>query len=83
MPDYAEPEMLRSPLEELCLEVAALGERPAPFLAEAISPPDAAVVAAAVDLLKNLGALDDAGLSPLGRQLARLQNRIDNSVISH
>ncbi|KAH8093480.1 helicase [Aureococcus anophagefferens] len=76
MVDYAEPEMVRSPLDELCLEVAALGlGAPEPVLAEAISPPDEAIVRAAVDGLVRLGALDAEdrmSLSPLGRQLARL-----------
>ncbi|KAH8064124.1 helicase [Aureococcus anophagefferens] len=76
MVDYAEPEMVRSPLDELCLEVAALGlGAPEPVLAEAISPPDEKIVRAAVDGLVRLGALDAEdrmSLSPLGRQLARL-----------
>ncbi|KAH8070537.1 helicase [Aureococcus anophagefferens] len=38
MVDYAEPEMVRSPLDELCLEVAALGLGAGAVLAEAIAP---------------------------------------------
>jgi len=75
--DYSEPEMLRSPLEELCLEVASLGlGQTLDFLAEAISPPSEKVVQHAVRLLYNLGAVADADgarLTPLGEKLSRLQ----------
>eukprot|EP00931_Biecheleriopsis_adriatica_P058375 TRINITY_DN34728_c0_g1_i2.p1 TRINITY_DN34728_c0_g1~~TRINITY_DN34728_c0_g1_i2.p1 ORF type:complete len:1070 (+),score=238.07 TRINITY_DN34728_c0_g1_i2:248-3211(+) len=77
MLDYELPEMLRSPLEELCLEVASLKlGPPAEFLAAAISPPNAGVAKHAVDLLYNLGAVEDtsgAVLTPLGWKLSKLQ----------
>lgn len=77
MDEYELPEMLRSPLEELCLEVAQLRlGPPAVFLEEAISPPQKDVVDHAVDLLYNLGAVEDsagATLTPLGEKLSRLQ----------
>eukprot|EP00930_Biecheleria_cincta_P070106 TRINITY_DN57764_c0_g1_i1.p1 TRINITY_DN57764_c0_g1~~TRINITY_DN57764_c0_g1_i1.p1 ORF type:complete len:1174 (+),score=171.27 TRINITY_DN57764_c0_g1_i1:284-3523(+) len=77
MLDYELPEMLRSPLEELCLEVASLRlGPPAEFLAASISPPNPAVAKHAVDLLHNLGAVEDASgevLTPLGWKLSKLQ----------
>lgn len=77
MDEYSLPEMLRSPLEELCLEVASLDlGPPSIFLADAISPPPEAVVYHAVNLLYNLGAVSDATgakLTPLGEKLTRLQ----------
>lgn len=77
MQEYELPEMLRSPLEELCLEVASLslGE-PLEFLSEAISPPKEDVIIHAVNLLFNLGAVTDAHgatLTPLGEKLSKLQ----------
>merc|ERR1719210_1696325 len=68
--EYSKPEMLRSPLEELCLEVASLRlGPPIEFLAEAITPPNEEIVQHAVKLLYNLGAVSDtdgANLTPLG-----------------
>eukprot|EP00928_Gymnodinium_smaydae_P010064 TRINITY_DN1377_c0_g2_i1.p1 TRINITY_DN1377_c0_g2~~TRINITY_DN1377_c0_g2_i1.p1 ORF type:complete len:1082 (-),score=211.79 TRINITY_DN1377_c0_g2_i1:112-3357(-) len=76
MLEYEPPEMLRSPLEELCLEVSSLGlGPPAEFLAGAISPPNEAVAKHAVGMLYNLGAVQDssgAELTPLGRKLSKL-----------
>lgn len=76
----AEPaaEILRVPLESLCLRVRALlphDERPvAKVLAEALSSPPAMAVARAAAALVALGALhsDSEGLTPLGAQLASL-----------
>ncbi|CAJ1380664.1 unnamed protein product [Effrenium voratum] len=77
MDEYQLPEMQRSPLEELCLEVASLQlGRPVDFLAEALSPPSKEVLQHALELLHRLGAVTDAeghSLTPLGEQLARLQ----------
>ena len=77
MDEYTAPEMTRSPLEELCLEVASLRlGAPAEFLADAISPPKGPVVQHSVSVLYNLGAVRDrrgALLTPLGEKLARLQ----------
>eukprot|EP00929_Paragymnodinium_shiwhaense_P078463 TRINITY_DN40685_c0_g1_i1.p1 TRINITY_DN40685_c0_g1~~TRINITY_DN40685_c0_g1_i1.p1 ORF type:complete len:858 (-),score=188.78 TRINITY_DN40685_c0_g1_i1:226-2799(-) len=76
MLDYELPEMLRSPLEELCLEVASLKlGPPIEFLEEAIAPPKAEVATYAVKLLHDLGAVTDesgATLTPLGWKLSRL-----------
>ena len=77
MADYAPPEMVRSPLEELCLEVASLDlGAPAAFLARTISPPKPEAVTHAVGLLHRIGAVEDASgssLTPLGEKLAGLQ----------
>jgi len=77
MQEYELPEMLRAPLEELCLEVASLHlGPPADFLREAVSPPPQEIVQHAVSLLYNLGAVSDASgatLTPLGEKLAKIQ----------
>lgn len=77
MDEYELPEMQRSPLEELCLEVASLQlGAPEDFLQEAISPPGADVLRHAVTMLERLGAVSDntgAEVTPLGAKLAKLQ----------
>ncbi|CAE7771224.1 unnamed protein product, partial [Symbiodinium necroappetens] len=77
MEEYALPEMQRSPLEELCMEVSSLGlGPPADFLREAISPPKGDVVRHALKLLHGLGAVTDPTgktLTPLGAALAKIQ----------
>jgi len=74
LPPFQTPEMLRVPLDELCLTVKSLQlGRCADVLAEALQPPDPAAVGKAVDGLRSLGALDGAeALTPLGRSLAQL-----------
>jgi ATP-dependent helicase HrpA len=71
-PAYTEPEILRTNLASVILQMAALrlGEvADFPFL----DPPDRRQVADGERLLDELGALDAAGrLTPVGRQLARL-----------
>ena len=68
--------MLRTPLEELCLEIGSLRLGPPQVvLAKALSPPPPATVARAIASLHMLGALADeegARLSTLGAALARL-----------
>ena len=78
------PEMQRSPLEELCLQVKVLqhdcaatgvgGTRAAEFLSRAVEPPQGPAVDAAVALLTDIGALspEDEQLTPLGKHLAAL-----------
>ena len=69
------PELLRSDLQEICLDIKAQAFK-APideFLADAIEPPLPAAVEIAVENLKHLGCLtDNEGLTPLGRLLASL-----------
>uniref|UniRef100_A0A1J3J5K1 RNA helicase n=1 Tax=Noccaea caerulescens TaxID=107243 RepID=A0A1J3J5K1_NOCCA len=73
-PQYQLPEIIRTPLQELCLhikslQVGSIGS----FLAKALQPPDALAVENAIELLKTIGALDDMeALTPLGRHLCTL-----------
>ncbi|KAJ4784387.1 ATP-dependent RNA helicase [Rhynchospora pubera] len=74
MPQYQLPEILRTPLQELCLNVKTLqlGEA-GTFLAKALQPPDPLSVQNAIELLKTIGALDDREeLTPLGQHLSKL-----------
>lgn len=65
------PELLRSNLSELVLLLGAAGLQPESL--SWLSPPPAPLLAAARAELELLGALDGAGgLTPVGRQLARL-----------
>lgn len=70
------PEVLRVPLQQLCLTVkaaAAPGTRLEATLARLLTPPQPSAVAAAVAALGDLGALgSEEALTPLGRHLARL-----------
>jgi ATP-dependent helicase HrpA len=74
-PAYTEPEILRTSLAAVLLQMAALdlGDVESfPFL----DPPDSRQVRDGVQLLEELGALDSSAgrkrLTPLGRRLARL-----------
>lgn len=61
MLEYQLPEILRTPLQELCLHIKSLQlGTVGPFLAKALQPPDALSVQNAIELLKTIGALDDA-----------------------
>ncbi|KAL8152378.1 hypothetical protein V2J09_010138 [Rumex salicifolius] len=74
MPQYQLPEILRTPLQELCLQIKSLqlGAIES-FLAKALQPPDSLSVHNAIELLKTIGALDDQEeLTPLGRHLCTL-----------
>jgi ATP-dependent RNA helicase DHX36 len=68
------PEMLRTPLEELCLQVKALKlGRIQTFLGKAMQPPAEAAIGNAIHLLRHIGALDaNEELTPLGRHLSNL-----------
>ncbi|KAL0316056.1 UNVERIFIED_CONTAM: DExH-box ATP-dependent RNA helicase DExH1 [Sesamum radiatum] len=74
MPQYQLPEMLRTPLQELCLHIKTLQLGAiSMFLAKALQPPDPLSVENAIELLKTIGALDDREeLTPLGRHLCTL-----------
>ncbi|KAF5197625.1 Atp-dependent rna helicase protein [Thalictrum thalictroides] len=74
MPQYQLPEILRTPLQELCLQIKSLQlGTVASFLAKALQPPDPLSVQNAIELLKTIGALDDVEeLTPLGRHLCTL-----------
>lgn len=72
--EYQEPELLRTPLHSLCLQIKSLklgniGD----FLSKAMQPPDPLSVRNSVQLLKTIGALDDAEeLTNLGVHLSTL-----------
>ncbi|KAI8061084.1 P-loop containing nucleoside triphosphate hydrolase protein [Gongronella butleri] len=68
------PELLRTPLEQLCLQVKAMGEKDVvPFLRKAIDPPSVAALETAVNTLKAVDALDDMEqLTPLGTHMASI-----------
>ncbi|CAI0402208.1 unnamed protein product [Linum tenue] len=74
MLQYQLPEILRTPLQELCLHVKSLQlGAVGSFLAKALQPPDSLSVQNAIELLKTIGALDDTEeLTPLGRHLCTL-----------
>lgn len=60
MPQYQLPEILRTPLQELCLNIKSLQLGAiATFLAKALQPPDPLSVKNAIEILKTIGALDD------------------------
>ncbi|XVE75856.1 hypothetical protein DITRI_Ditri12bG0125100 [Diplodiscus trichospermus] len=71
---YQVPGILRTPLQELCLHIKSLQlGTVGPFLAKALQPPDPLSVQNAIELLKTIGALDDAEeLTTLGRHLCTL-----------
>lgn len=68
------PELCRMPLEQVCLQVLALGCHDVHgFLAGAMDPPDSAAVDAALTSLRALGIIDGNGLlTALGRHAAAL-----------
>lgn len=72
--DYQLPELLRTPLNSLCLQIKSLqvgsiGE----FLSAALQPPESLAVQNAIDFLKMIGALDEKeNLTNLGKFLSML-----------
>lgn len=78
--DYQEAEMLRTPLESLCLQVRALrllrNISVSSFLERALDPPDKRAVSAALSTLRAIGALQESPVSEelttLGSHLAKL-----------
>ena len=77
MGDHELPEMLRIPVEELCLQAKSLtlpgGLCVKSVLEKAISPPESLAVENAVDLLTELAAFgNDESMTPLGWQLSQL-----------
>ncbi|KAG9322329.1 hypothetical protein KVV02_001550 [Mortierella alpina] len=68
-----DPEILRIPLEQLCLSVKAMGEKNVEgFLSRALTPPSLTAIQSALKTLEDLSALDGASgeLTPLGRHMA-------------
>ncbi|XP_051972573.1 ATP-dependent RNA helicase DHX29-like [Xyrauchen texanus] len=73
--DYSIPEILRVPLEELCLHIMKCEYgSPEDFLCRALDPPQQQAVCNAVSLLRKIGACqqDSHTLTPLGHHLATL-----------
>ncbi|XP_041667753.1 ATP-dependent RNA helicase DHX29 [Cheilinus undulatus] len=73
--DYSIPEILRVPLEELCLHIMKCQYgSPEDFLSRALDPPQPQSVSNAVNLLRKIGAchLNNHILTPLGHHLASL-----------
>ncbi|KAJ8754295.1 hypothetical protein K2173_002746 [Erythroxylum novogranatense] len=72
--EYQLPELLRTPLNSLCLqikslEVGSIGE----FLSAALQPPEPLAVQNAIEFLKMIGALDEReNLTNLGKYLSML-----------
>jgi ATP-dependent RNA helicase DHX57 len=74
MKAQGEPEILRLPLEQLCLQIKAMGIlEVAQFLGKALSPPPLSNINDALDLLEQVNALEKSGvLTPLGRHISQL-----------
>ncbi|KAL6175637.1 hypothetical protein ACLB2K_052276 [Fragaria x ananassa] len=72
--DYQLPELLRTPLQSLCLQIKSLQLGSiAEFLSKALQSPEPLSVQNAVDYLKIIGALDEnEDLTVLGRHLSML-----------
>ncbi|KAL1554771.1 RNA helicase [Salvia divinorum] len=72
--DYQLPELLRTPLQSLCLQIKSLQLGSiSEFLAKALQPPEPLSVQNAVEYLKMIGALDEKeNLTVLGRHLSML-----------
>jgi ATP-dependent RNA helicase DHX57 len=67
------PELLRTPLEQLCLQIKATGERDVTtFLQRAIDPPSTQALEQAIVTLRNVGAIDETPegkLTALGKHM--------------
>lgn len=72
--DYQLPELLRTPLQSLCLQIKSLDLGGiTEFLSRALQPPELLSVQNAVEYLKIIGALDvNENLTVLGRNLSVL-----------
>lgn len=70
------PELLRTPLEQLCLTVKAMGEHDVrKFLARAIDPPSVAALDSAIRSLREVEAIDlteRGDLTALGKHMANI-----------
>ncbi|CAK9152113.1 unnamed protein product [Ilex paraguariensis] len=72
--DYQLPELLRTPLQSLCLQIKSLKLGSiSEFLSSALQPPEPLSVQNAMEYLKIIGALDeDENLTVLGQNLSML-----------
>jgi ATP-dependent RNA helicase DHX36 len=74
MAEYQLPEILRTPLQELCLQIKSLElGNIKQFLEKALEPPDLLSIQNAIELLNTIGALtEEEELTSLGSHLAAL-----------
>lgn len=72
--EYQLPEILRTPLQSLCLQIKSLNFGTiSEFLSRALQSPELLAVQKAIEYLKTIGALDEnEQLTALGRYLAKL-----------
>ncbi|KAG5468370.1 hypothetical protein LSCM1_02350 [Leishmania martiniquensis] len=72
--EFQTPELLRMPLDKICLTILKLGVgAPQQFLKSAMEPPLEEEVESAMKRLHDLGATNERGeLTPLGQRLAKL-----------
>lgn len=72
--EYQLPEILRTPLQSLCLQIKSLNFGTiSEFLSRALQSPELLAVQKAIEYLKIIGALDETEqLTALGRYLAKL-----------
>ncbi|GAM90609.1 hypothetical protein ANO11243_086540 [Dothideomycetidae sp. 11243] len=71
MPERPQPEIMRVPLEQLCLSVKAMGvDDVQGFLGKAITPPASLAVDSALTLLHKMNVLDAGAMTALGQHLA-------------
>ncbi|KAJ8536058.1 hypothetical protein K7X08_034459 [Anisodus acutangulus] len=72
--DYQLPELLRTPLQSLCLQIKSLQlESISDFLSKAMQSPEPLSVQNAIEYLKTIGALDEnENLTVLGHNLSML-----------
>jgi ATP-dependent helicase HrpA len=70
-PEFTEPEILRTNLASVILQMAAIGLGDVPKF-PFIDPPDARNIADGLTLLTELNAFSDGRITELGRKLARL-----------
>lgn len=75
MAPHPTPEIIRIPLESLCLQIKAMGKEDVKtFLGKALDPPDVRAIDSACETLRLLGAIEEEGgtaakLTPLGAHL--------------
>eukprot|EP00889_Picochlorum_renovo_P003077 jgi/Picre1/30107/NNA_005476.t1 len=76
MDEYQAPELMRTPLEEMGLQVKLIDDNTkiGEFLSKAVEPPVSKAVDSAIKLLENIGAIEEGTekLTVLGSHLARL-----------
>ncbi|KAF2258293.1 ATP-dependent RNA helicase A [Lojkania enalia] len=73
MMERPDPEIRRVPLEQLCLSVKAMGvQNVSAFLAGALTPPESTAVEGAINMLGQIGAIEDNELTALGRHISMI-----------